>query len=217
MTLHGWPRTLAALLVGIGIGIVIGFQANREPVSDPTAARPAPAPDSPTPPAEEDDLIESAPEEPEEGAAASGSSFATPVPFGQTGQLGSDWEFRVLDTLPDAWDAVYAENEFNDPPKKGHQFFMARIAATYIGSGKGTVFSDLYLQAIGAGQTAYEDYGDATCGVVPDDINDKGDVFPGGTVKGNVCWSVKTTDVNTLKLIAEDQRENLLFMELNPK
>ena len=41
-------------------------------------------------------------------------------------------------------------------------------------------------------------------GVIPDDINDSGETFPGGTITGNVCWRVRSDDVDSLVIIAEE-------------
>ena len=43
----------------------------------------------------------------------------------------------------------------------------------------GIIRSNLMMQGV-----------DAYCGVIPDDINDSGETFPGGTITGNVCWSI---------------------------
>ena len=45
---------------------------------------------------------------------------------------------------------------------------------------------------------------DASCGVIPDAIDDTGETFPGGSIEGNVCWSVRTEDVGSLVMIAEE-------------
>jgi DNA helicase-2/ATP-dependent DNA helicase PcrA len=52
-------------------------------------------------------------------------------------------------------------------------------------------------------EVAYEAF-EASRGVIPDDINDAGETFPGGTICGNVCWSVGAGDVASLAMIAEE-------------
>lgn len=59
------------------------------------------------------------------------------------------------------------------------------------------------LKAIGESNVAYEAF-EASRGVIPDDINDAGETFPGGTICGNVCWSVGAGDVASLAMIAEE-------------
>lgn len=41
--------------------------------------------------------------------------------------LRDAWTVTVLSIMPDATQAILKENMFNDPPKAGNQFFMARV------------------------------------------------------------------------------------------
>jgi hypothetical protein len=34
--------------------------------------------------------------------------------------------------------------------------------------------------------------------VIPDDIDTKGDLLPGGSLTGNICWQVPTTEAGSL-------------------
>ena len=59
------------------------------------------------------------------------------------------------------------------------------------------------LKSVGDSNVAYEGV-DAYCGVIPDDIDDSGETFPGGTITGNVCWSIQSTDAASLVMIVEE-------------
>lgn len=95
------------------------------------------------------------------------------------------------------------ENEFNDPPPEDNQFFIATLEATYTGDESSTFWVDMTLKAVGESNVAYEAF-EASCGVIPDDINDSGETFPGGTITGNVCWNIQSSDVASLVMIAEE-------------
>jgi hypothetical protein len=145
------------------------------------------------------------------------SSLAAPLEVGAVIQVG-DWRLRVSGVTPDATDQVMAENQFNDPPVEGNQFFIASVEATYTGTDSSTFWVDMSLKAVGESHVAYEPF-DATCGVIPGDINDTGETFPGGTVSGNVCWSIQTTDADSLVMIAEESftfDETRAFLSLDP-
>jgi hypothetical protein len=61
----------------------------------------------------------------------------------------------------------------------------------------GTVF-DLQYSVVGELNRSYLTF-DAFCGVVPDDLTlNTSDVFQGGTVEGNLCWSVPSGEVESL-------------------
>jgi hypothetical protein len=122
---------------------------------------------------------------------------ANPYPLGTPVPLGDGWTMRVLGTTPNATSAVLAENMFNDPPAPGFQFFIVRVEATFNGQGSSRGFDGSYrLRAVGAGGVSYSTFEDR-CGVIPNEISDA-EVFTGGTVVGNECWAVRSSDVGSL-------------------
>ncbi len=76
------------------------------------------------------------------------------------------------------------------PPVAGRQFFIARVPATYLGAGSALFYGGFRLDAVGPSAVSYSL---SDCGVIPDAIQDP-DVFTGGTITGNVCWSVVVAD-----------------------
>lgn len=129
---------------------------------------------------------------------------ANPLPFGETAALSigeSDpaWIFRVLEFTPDATSAVLAENQFNDPPAPGKQFAMVRMEATYQGLEEPAVLtSDVRFVAVDDSNLTYDH--DDHCGVIPDQLDEYGEVYAGGVVVGNLCWSVSTEQIDSLVL-----------------
>ncbi len=114
-----------------------------------------------------------------------------------------DYEITVLSVNPNADDLVAAENEFNDPPVAGDQFFIAQIAVTYTGSETGNPGVDLNYQSVGDSGTSYTTYTNS-CGVVPDDpIFTVTDLFEGGTAEFNVCWAIDSSDADSLEMYVE--------------
>lgn len=142
-------------------------------------------------------------------AAPSASSKPTPkndrknpLPFGTSGTIG-DYSVKVVSVTPNANDEVAAENQFNDPPATGHQFYIARVSMTYNGSGSGNPAFDLNFQAVGRSSVGYSTF-DNSCGVVPDDpITSADDLFSGGTVEFNECWAIKSSDADSLVMYVE--------------
>ena len=110
---------------------------------------------------------------------------------------------RVVGLTPNADEAVAEENQFNDPPDAGHQFFMVELEATYVGAESGQVSRNIRSRVLGELNVARDTF-DAYCGVFPDPISESGEAFPNGTVSGNECWSVATVEVDSLMLMVED-------------
>ena len=150
------------------------------------------APPPPPAPTAQPSATAAAPSQPctaalcEQNPAAFGSAVTTP----------SGWVIAVVSVTPNATQQVMAENRFNDPPAAGRQFFIARIRATYQGTGYERFDGTYRLRAIGAARVSYSTFQDS-CGVIPDRISDA-EVASGGTVEGNVCWSVRTGDASRL-------------------
>lgn len=132
------------------------------------------------------------------GSAASscGQRPNQPHPYRRVGPLSDGWTLAVVSVTPNATSLVLAENQFNDPPAPGRQFFIARVMATFTGAGSDAFAGSFRLEAVGASNVAYTTFDDS-CGVIPDEISST-DVFTGGAVTGNVCWSVLSSDVPSL-------------------
>lgn len=144
------------------------------------------------------------------------TSLLDAAPVGRTVEVG-DWRIRVTSVTPDAT-ALLLEDEFNDPPGPGKQFFMAAIEATYTGDEIGDFFFDITLSAVGDTAVAYQSFDDH-CGFVPNEVNQAGRAFPGGTLFGNVCWNIESTDQESMVLIAEEFfgfDENRAFLSMDP-
>lgn len=119
-----------------------------------------------------------------------------PIPMGTAAALEDGWTMRVAGTIPDATAAVLARNMFNDPPKPGFQFFIVRVEATYTGTGSKRFDASYRLRSVGGSAVSYSTF-ENSCGVIPDEISDA-EVFTGGTIAGNECWEVRTSDVGSL-------------------
>ena len=138
---------------------------------------------------------------------------SNPIPVGTDIDLGDGWRMRVDSTIPDATAQVLARNQFNDPPEPGRQFFIVRVSATYTGPASRRFDAGYRLRAVGAAGVSYSTFEDS-CGVIPDEIS-AAEVFTGGTVTGNECWQVRSSDVSSLVLYDDpllgDDSKRLFF------
>jgi hypothetical protein len=141
-----------------------------------------------------------------------GASRERPVPRGATAQ-NENWLITVATTDPDATARVMAENQFNDPPGAGKQFYIARVRATYTGDESESFDGTFRLRSVGAAAVEYRTFDDS-CGVIPDPITDA-EVFPGGTIEGNVCWQIRSSDADSLVMFDDPfLAERRLFFAL---
>jgi len=127
-------------------------------------------------------------------------SRTSPVPLGKEVALGDGWKLKVESATPDATALVLAANDFNEPPKPGWQFFMARVTATYTGQGADQFEGAFRLRAVGAAALSYSGF-ENSCGEIPDELSEA-EVFTGGTISGNACWEIRSSDSASLVLYA---------------
>ena len=169
--------SIAAVIVAI-VGTVVGFIVFFAVVTDAVDEA-----------FSESDLSAAEPNSTGESAASSDSqgtagSRDNPLPIG-TKVVNNDWDI-VLGTPREAGSEVSAENQFNDSPKPGMEFWIVPVTATYTGDDTGTAWVDLTVKFVGSDNKAYSD----RCGVIPDDLSDVDEVYPGGIAGGNTCLAV---------------------------
>lgn len=139
---------------------------------------------------------------------------AYPIPIGQTVAIDDDWELTVLSVTPDATDQIMAESSYNDPPPSGHQYFIATVRITYTGDDSDT-FYGWDLRTVGKSAVSYNQSVD-DCGTIPDELESR-ELFTGGTIQGNLCWSIDSSDADSMVLYDSDQdSDERIFLSLMP-
>lgn len=121
------------------------------------------------------------------GSSSSGDDKGTPgsrenpLPIGAT-VANDQWDI-ALGTPREAGNEVSSENQFNDLPTPGMEYWIVPVTATYTGDDTGIAWVDLTIKFVGSDNKAYSD----RCGVIPDDLSDVDQVYPGGSAEGNSC------------------------------
>ncbi|WP_064441985.1 hypothetical protein [Hoyosella altamirensis] len=138
----------------------------------------------------------------EGGNANDVGARGNPIPIGETARVG-DWEVAFNNTALDATATVLAENQFNDPPADGRQFAMGDVTVAYIGESTGTPWLGLSFKMLGSAGNTFGDGMQDSCGVIPNPIDDHGELFPGAMATGNVCTSVPSDQVEGAVWIVE--------------
>ncbi|NND01711.1 MAG: hypothetical protein HKN91_02905 [Acidimicrobiia bacterium] len=131
-------------------------------------------------------------------------SIGNPIEIGSPGMVG-EWRVSVDAVDLDAAATILAENPFNDAPEPGFTYVLVTFEATYEGAGTGNPWLDTAGKILGEARVAYDGF-DSYCGVIPDDFTSIGEVQPGTTVIGNMCWAVATDDLESLMVILEDHQ-----------
>jgi hypothetical protein len=141
------------------------------PPSPPPPSSPPASPAPPPPPAP-----------PAQGSRANPISINTPF-------ISGTWGFNVGATDHDAWPEIMAHNTFNDPPIAGWGYVWVPVTFTYLGNTSSRPFSS-EVEFVGGDGVVYDSFDSVTeqsCGDYPNDWSDLNELFPGASLKGNVC------------------------------
>lgn len=175
------------------------------------AAEEAPAEEAPAdePPADEPPTDEPVEEPPADEPVVDEPDGSRSKPFPIGTQVGNDDWAIVVGEPREAWAEILDENEFNEPPPDGMEFYLMPVTATYTGDESGMAWVDLTFEFVGSDNVTYADY----CGVIPNDLSDVGELYEGGVAEGNVCvmvpagadglWTVATMFGDPLFLTAQ--------------
>src|SRR5258707_13105655 len=81
------------------------------------------------------------------------------------------WSARINSAVPNGTAAVLAENQFNDQPKPGRQFYIVGVSLRYSGKGSASGFLGAgSFSAVGRSNVAYSDSSDS-CWVIPKELD----------------------------------------------
>jgi hypothetical protein len=163
-------------IVGIVVGVVVFFAVVSDAFKDAFSKSDlsAPSPASTTQAAGDNQTR----------ASNQAGSRDNPFPIGQT-VTNDDWQITP-GTPHEAGAEIAAENQFNDPPKTGMEYWIVPITAVYTGDKTGNLAFGITVKFVGSDNVTYDD----RCGVIPNPLSDVGDLYKGGTAKGNVCVAV---------------------------
>lgn len=142
---------------------------------------------------------------------APGAAMNNPIPFGEQVAAHDGFSLWVEEVTENAAQIVLDENQFNDPPTPGNQFVMIRIKVKNNNPNPDNFSAGSRLRAVGDSSVEYRQSGDGSCGVIPNEFDGSRDMFEGGELIGNICFSVKSSDVASLVMYDEDGRDWLFI------
>lgn len=127
-----------------------------------------------------------------------GTDFAAPLELCQAASI-EGWDIAVTAVELDATATVMDANTFNEEPADGSQYLMFTLTGTNTGTEAVDPFIGLNT-AVDIADYRYED----TCGVLPNDLVDVGEVAPGESFTANDCVFVDSAGVEESVLAVSD-------------
>lgn len=127
----------------------------------------------------------------------------TLLPLGQGVLTDDKFAIRVNSTLPNP------EVLYDDEPAPGRQFFLINITVQNLSNTRQS-FSPYRFSAVGASAVEYQysPFGSDGCGSVPGAFDSSRDLFSDGVLSGNICFSVRNSDINSLVLYLDPKSSN---------
>lgn len=109
-----------------------------------------------------------------------GASRADPIPLGAVGSA-AQWDVQVVDVLrgDEAWDALLAASQWNDPPPDGFEYVVVKIAAGRTGDNEAKEIGPVDFQLTGAEAVLYENPW-----LTNPDPKLEAELLPGGAAEG---------------------------------
>lgn len=123
--------------------------------------------------------------EPEEGSRENPFDLGTPL-------ITTDGLEVMVDSVNfEAEAAIMDANSFNDPPEPGMRYVLVNLSIANSGDEPTIPWLAITLEAIGSQNRVH-----GRCGqVIPDNLQDAPELYPGGTATGNLCVVVPEEEV----------------------
>ncbi|MGI9148676.1 MAG: hypothetical protein ACR2IK_19370 [Chloroflexota bacterium] len=141
---------------------------------------------------------------PTAGPRTGPGSLSQPFGVGAPGTLADGWQLVVTGVTPDAWAGIHSAVPSTIAPASDQRDFVVRVQATFLSQGTG-VFSGMRLALLSGVQTTYDQLHNS-CGTIPDMLPPNL-VTTGSGVRGNLCFTVRASDIGTLIMFDNQSTE----------
>ncbi len=143
-----------------------------------------------------------------------GLALGNPVVSGGVLKSANGVEVVVTSITEDAWPAIRAANQFNDPPEEGKRFYMISVAVAYPAGSTSINVRESDFRLIGDARIVYVPHGDS-CGVIPDELS--AELFAGGKAEGNICFQIPGNESGLILIHQSGYgAEGRRFLSLDP-
>ena len=144
-----------------------------------------------------------------------GASRDNPIPFGQPGTTYDDFMVWVIDVQKDAHDIIVQSNEnksYYEEPLPGYVYILVRIRAMSMSANPQSLSNNRWSvvgpSQLEFGQCRTRGSGSYYSYEVPDEYDDGRLMFQGGEIEGNLCFTVKSSDIGSLIMFDNDGGNN---------
>ena len=130
-----------------------------------------------------------------------GRSRSQPMPKGKPIEFTDGTAITVKSVTQNANQIIKRHDAWTEPPPSGHQFLLVNIEVSNQGDEPIDIYMVNELSLVGKSNVSYDQ--GFECWTFPNELDTSKTLFPGGSLSGNVCFTVKSSDVDALVMYYE--------------
>src|SRR5690606_24056635 len=130
---------------------------------------------------------------------AVGGTQRSPLPLGTAVTFPGGLQATLNSVDLDATDEVAAANSFNDPPEAGKRYILLNVTLTNGSEKPVSPAVAVSVEAVGSGNVVHSIT--SAFAVAPEPLSGQQEMFPGGSVTGNVALAVPHLEVEDSSLL----------------
>ncbi len=132
-----------------------------------------------------------------------GSSRNQPMPIGKPMEFTDGTTIIVESVTENANQIIKRHDAWTEPPPNGHQFLLVNVKVVNNGNEPIDIYTVSQLSLVGKSNVSYDTWND--CWTFPNEFDTSRTLFPAGSLTGNICFTVKSSDVDSLVMFLEIQ------------
>ena len=132
-----------------------------------------------------------------------GRSRSQPMPISKPLELDNGISISVEDVTKNANQIIKRHDAWTEPPPSGHQFFLVALKVANVGDEPIDIYMVNELSLVGSSNVSYDQGFSNECWTFPNELDSSRTLFPDGSLSGNICFTVKASDVDDLVMYYE--------------
>ena len=132
-----------------------------------------------------------------------GRSRNQPKPIRTPIDLGNGIAISVEDVTKNANQIIKRYDAWTEPPPSGHQFLIVGLQVANVGDEPIDIYTVNELSLVGSSNVSYDQGFSNECWTFPNELDTSRTLFPTGSLSGNICFTVKSSDVDSLVMYYE--------------
>lgn len=130
-----------------------------------------------------------------------GRNINQPMPIGLPIGFIDGTTVFVESVTENANQIIRRHDAWTEPPPSGHQFLLVEVKVSNQGDQPIDIYMVNGLSLVGKSKVSYDQGSD--CWTFPNEIDTSRTIFPEGSLTGNICFTVKSSDVDGLVMYYE--------------